>query len=104
MFPGPQFEDDCVSMTCCLCSPSSVSSYSSWTEDTRSCIFSDSALHYRKDGETPLAAELDLQIEQRFEEFEELAATGKNILAKDHHLTQMVRVTHLQTVILDCVF
>lgn len=63
----------------------------SWTEDTRSCIFSDSALHYRKDGETPLAAELDLQIEQRFEEFEELAATGKNILAKDHHLTQMVK-------------
>ena len=38
-----------------------------------------------------MAGELDLQIEQKFEEFEELAATGRNILDKDHHLSQMVR-------------
>uniref|UniRef100_A0A3Q3MIK4 Uncharacterized LOC113131773 n=1 Tax=Mastacembelus armatus TaxID=205130 RepID=A0A3Q3MIK4_9TELE len=63
----------------------------SWTEDTRSCIFSDTALYLGKDGQKPLAAELDMQIEQRFEEFDELAATGKNLLDKDHHLTQMVR-------------
>uniref|UniRef100_UPI0037E9515E uncharacterized protein isoform X1 n=2 Tax=Semicossyphus pulcher TaxID=241346 RepID=UPI0037E9515E len=63
----------------------------SWTEDTRSYIFSDAALHLGKDGQTSLAAELDLQIEQKFEEFDELVATGRNILDKDHHLTQMVR-------------
>ncbi|KAM7385846.1 hypothetical protein PAMP_001901 [Pampus punctatissimus] len=63
----------------------------SWTEDTRSCIFSDIALHLGKDGQRPLAAELDMQIEQKFDEFDELAATGKNLLDKEHHLTQMVR-------------
>lgn len=63
---------------------------SSWTEDTRSCIFSDTALHPGKDGQQPLAAELDVQIEQKFEEFEELVTKGKNLLDKDHHLTQMV--------------
>ncbi|XP_076599688.1 uncharacterized protein mymx isoform X3 [Chaetodon auriga] len=63
----------------------------SWTEDTRSCIFSDTALHLGKDGQRPLAAELDMQIEQKFEEFDELVATGRNLLDKEHHLTQMVR-------------
>lgn len=63
---------------------------SSWTEDTRSCIFSDTALHLGKDGRKPLAAELDMQIEQKFKEFEELVTTGKKLLDKDHHLTQMV--------------
>ncbi|XP_071337194.1 uncharacterized protein [Trachinotus anak] len=63
----------------------------SWTEDTRSCIFSDTALHLGKDGQKPLAAELDMQIEQKFEEFDELAATGRKVLDKEHHLTQMVR-------------
>ncbi|KAF1375940.1 hypothetical protein PFLUV_G00225410 [Perca fluviatilis] len=63
----------------------------SWTEDTRSYIFSDTALHLGKDGQRPLAAELDVQIEQKFEEFDELADTGRNLLDKEHHLTQMVR-------------
>ncbi|XP_051271507.1 uncharacterized protein LOC127372124 isoform X2 [Dicentrarchus labrax] len=63
----------------------------SWTEDTRSCIFSATALHLGKDGQKPLAAELDMQIEQKFEEFDELVATGRNLLDKEHHLTQMVR-------------
>ncbi|XP_047459002.1 uncharacterized protein LOC125018769 isoform X3 [Mugil cephalus] len=63
----------------------------SWTEDTRSSIFSDTALHLGRDGQRPLAAELDMQIEQKFEEFDKLAATGKNILDKEHHLTQMVK-------------
>lgn len=76
---------------------SSAPPSSSWTEDTRSCIFSDTALHLGKDGRKPLAAELDVQIEQKFKEFDELVATGKNLLDKDHHLTQMVSmVTHLQ--------
>nr|XP_046257832.1 uncharacterized protein LOC124065941 isoform X2 [Scatophagus argus] len=63
----------------------------SWTEDTRSCIFSDTALHLGKDGQRPLAAELDMQIEQKFEEFDELLTTGRSLLDKEHHLTQMVR-------------
>ncbi|XP_034408319.1 uncharacterized protein LOC117744242 isoform X3 [Cyclopterus lumpus] len=63
----------------------------SWTEDTRSCIFSDTVLHPGKEGQRPLAVELDMQIEQKFEEFDELADTGRNLLDKEHHLTQMVR-------------
>ncbi|XP_031727403.1 uncharacterized protein mymx isoform X1 [Anarrhichthys ocellatus] len=63
----------------------------SWTEDTRSCIFSDTALHLGREGQRPLAAELDMQIELKFEEFDELAETGRNLLDKEHHLTQMVR-------------
>ena len=64
---------------------------SSWTEDTRSCIFSDTALHLGKDGQESLAAELDLQIEQKFVEFDELAATGRDLLDTEHHLAEMVR-------------
>ncbi|XP_068581389.1 uncharacterized protein [Cebidichthys violaceus] len=63
----------------------------SWTEDTRSCIFSDTALHLGREGQRPLAAELDMHIEQKFEEFDELAETGRNLLDKEHHLTQMVK-------------
>ncbi|XP_027862541.1 uncharacterized protein mymx isoform X6 [Xiphophorus couchianus] len=63
----------------------------SWTEDTRSCIFSDTALHLRREGQRPLAAELDIQIEQKFNEFDELAAKAKTLLNKEHHLTQMVK-------------
>lgn len=74
---------------------------SSWTEDTRSCIFSDTTLHLGKDGRKPLAVELDMQIEQKFKEFEELVTTGKNLLVKDHHLTQMVSMVILY--IYDCI-
>ncbi|XP_077960140.1 uncharacterized protein mymx isoform X6 [Gasterosteus aculeatus] len=63
----------------------------SWTEDTRSSIFSDTALHLGREGQRPLAAELDTQIEQKFEEFDELADAGRHLLDKEHHLTQMVR-------------
>lgn len=63
---------------------------SSWTEDTRSRIFSDAALQLGTDGRRPVAAELDTQIEQKFEEFDELVASGRSILGKEHHLTQMV--------------
>uniref|UniRef100_A0A096LZY1 PH domain-containing protein n=1 Tax=Poecilia formosa TaxID=48698 RepID=A0A096LZY1_POEFO len=63
----------------------------SWTEDTRSRIFSDTALHLRREGQRPLAAELDIQIELKFNEFDELAAKAKTLLNKEHHLTQMVK-------------
>lgn len=64
--------------------------HSSWTEDTRSCIFSDRARHPGKDGQQPRAAALDVQIEHKFEEFEALVAKGKKLLDQEHHLTQMV--------------
>ncbi|KAM6956309.1 uncharacterized protein mymx [Aplochiton taeniatus] len=63
----------------------------SWTEDTRSCIFSDTALRLGRDGQEPMAAELDLQIEQKFEEFDQLAAAGRKLLDTEHHLAEMVR-------------
>ncbi|XP_067091847.1 uncharacterized protein [Osmerus mordax] len=63
----------------------------SWTEDTRSCIFSDSTLHLGKDGQEPVAAELDLQIQHKFEEFEELAAAGRDLLEAEHHLAETIR-------------
>lgn len=66
-------------------------SNSSWTEDTRSCIFSEAALHFGKDGRKPLAAELDTQIERKFKEFDELAAAGRKLLNTEHHLAEMVR-------------
>uniref|UniRef100_A0A3Q2T8A0 Uncharacterized LOC105916020 n=1 Tax=Fundulus heteroclitus TaxID=8078 RepID=A0A3Q2T8A0_FUNHE len=64
----------------------------SWTEDTRSCIFSDAALHPRREGQRPL----DVQIEQRFNEFDELASTAKTLLDREHHLTQMSPVPELE--------
>ncbi|XP_061692613.1 uncharacterized protein LOC133509530 isoform X2 [Syngnathoides biaculeatus] len=72
----------------------------SWTEDTRSCIFSET-LHLSEDGQSLQLTELDIQIEQKFEEFEELAAFGRNILDKEHHLTQMVgeRMEELQSML-----
>lgn len=94
---------ECMAFLTALFLVSSTASYptpaplnSSWTEDTRSCIFSDTALHLGKDGQKPLAAELDTRIEQKFEEFDELVATGRDLLDQEHHLTQMVsRVTRL---------
>nr|XP_057914138.1 uncharacterized protein LOC131107810 isoform X3 [Doryrhamphus excisus] len=73
----------------------------SWTEDTRSCIFSDTSLHLMEDGPSVLATELDIQIQEKFEEFDELTATGRNILDKEHHLSQMVgeRMEELQSML-----
>ncbi|XP_030628129.1 uncharacterized protein mymx [Chanos chanos] len=63
----------------------------SWTEDTRSCIFSESALLHGRDNQEPLADILDQQIEQKFEEFDELAAAGKKLIDEEHHLTKMIK-------------
>ncbi|XP_028324482.1 uncharacterized protein mymx isoform X2 [Gouania willdenowi] len=73
----------------------------SWTEDTRSSIFSDTALHLGRNGQRPLASELDMQIEQKFEEFDALAATGKNLLDNGHPLTPMVgeRIEELRSML-----
>ncbi|XP_053732036.1 uncharacterized protein LOC128765358 isoform X3 [Synchiropus splendidus] len=73
----------------------------SWTEDTRSCIFSNTALNLGRDGQSPLASELDRQIEQKFDEFDKLESRGKDILDEGHHLSQMVkeRMEELQSML-----
>ncbi|XP_057705155.1 uncharacterized protein LOC130923451 isoform X2 [Corythoichthys intestinalis] len=70
----------------------------SWTEETRLCVFSDT-MHQEEDG--PQSTEIDIQIEQKLEEFDTLAASGRNILDKEHHLTQMVaeRMEELQNML-----
>ncbi|XP_026883402.2 spectrin beta chain, non-erythrocytic 1 isoform X6 [Electrophorus electricus] len=61
----------------------------SWTEDTRSRIFSESALHHENQGS--LVELLDKQIEQKFQEFDILASAGKKLLNEDHHLAKMIK-------------
>ncbi len=65
-------------------------SHSSWTEDTRSCIFSESALRQSRENQEPLVEVLDRQIEQRFEEFDRLTVAGKKLFNDEHHLNKMV--------------
>ncbi|XP_050982914.1 uncharacterized protein LOC127175708 isoform X2 [Labeo rohita] len=63
----------------------------SWTEDTRSCIFSESALRQSRENQEPLVEVLDRQIEQKFEEFDLLAVAGKKLFDYEHHLNKMIR-------------
>ncbi|XP_063047463.1 nucleoprotein TPR isoform X2 [Engraulis encrasicolus] len=63
----------------------------SWTEDTRSYIFSESAKHQAKDNPLPVAEMLDQQIEQKFKEFDELSAAAKKLIDSEHHLTKMIK-------------
>ncbi|KAL2082856.1 hypothetical protein ACEWY4_020629 [Coilia grayii] len=63
----------------------------SWTEDTRSYIFSESAKHLAKDSPLPVADRLDLQIEHKFKEFDELSTAAKKLIDSEHHLTKMIR-------------
>ncbi|XP_045069855.1 uncharacterized protein LOC121561532 [Coregonus clupeaformis] len=65
----------------------------SWMEDTRECIFSERVLHCGRDGQEPVAAEMemDVQIDRKLEEFEELVAAGRNLLNAEHHLANMIR-------------
>ncbi|XP_064173461.1 uncharacterized protein LOC135244803 isoform X2 [Anguilla rostrata] len=63
----------------------------SWTEDTRACIFSESARHRGKGNEVPVTSELDLKIERKFEEFDELAAAGQKLMEEEHHLAELIK-------------
>uniref|UniRef100_A0A8C1YFV9 PH domain-containing protein n=1 Tax=Cyprinus carpio TaxID=7962 RepID=A0A8C1YFV9_CYPCA len=63
----------------------------SWTEDTRSCIFSESALRQSRENQEPLVEVLDRQIEQKFEEFDQLTVAGKKLFDDEHHLNNMIR-------------
>ncbi|XP_056616433.1 uncharacterized protein LOC130431430 isoform X2 [Triplophysa dalaica] len=62
----------------------------SWTEDTRSCIFSESARRQSRENQQPLVEVLDQQIEQKFEEFDRLVVDGKKLFDKEHHLNKMI--------------
>ncbi|XP_052468414.1 uncharacterized protein LOC128025875 isoform X2 [Carassius gibelio] len=62
----------------------------SWTEDTRSCIFSESALRQSRENQEPLVEVLDRQIEQKFEEFDQLAVAGQKLFDDEHHLNKMI--------------
>lgn len=70
-------------------------SHSSWTEDTRSCIFSESARRQSRENREPLVEVLDQQIEQKFEEFDQLVVAGKKLFDEEHHLNKMVHLTEL---------
>ncbi|KAK7139728.1 hypothetical protein R3I94_012393 [Phoxinus phoxinus] len=63
----------------------------SWTEDTRSCIFSESALRQSRENQEPLVEVLDRQIEQKFEEFDQLTVAGEKLFGDEHHLNKMIR-------------
>ncbi|XP_036429503.1 spectrin beta chain, erythrocytic isoform X2 [Colossoma macropomum] len=63
----------------------------SWTEDTRSRIFSESALRQGRESQASMVELLDQQIEQKFQEFDLLAAAGKKLLSEDHHLAKMIK-------------
>ncbi|KAA0718307.1 hypothetical protein E1301_Tti017292 [Triplophysa tibetana] len=62
----------------------------SWTEDTRSCIFSESARRQSRENPQPLVEVLDQQIEQKFEEFDRLVVDGKKLFDAEHHLNKMI--------------
>ncbi|KAL4641341.1 spectrin beta chain, non-erythrocytic 2-like [Arapaima gigas] len=63
----------------------------SWTEDTRAHIFSDSAVHYGIEGQEESTSKLDMKIEQKFQEFDDLAAAGQKLIDEQHHLTEMIK-------------
>lgn len=65
--------------------------YSSWTEDTQTCIFSEASAQQWRLAESSVPSELDLRIEQKFDEFDKLAAAGQKLIKERHHLADIVR-------------
>ncbi|KAJ8361429.1 hypothetical protein SKAU_G00179540 [Synaphobranchus kaupii] len=63
----------------------------SWTEDTRACIFSESTVHDGTGSEHPEASEMDVKIEQKFKDFDDLAVAGQNLMHAGHHLTDLIQ-------------
>lgn len=64
--------------------------YSSWTEDTETCIFSEASVQQWRLAESSVPSELDLRIEQKFDEFDKLAAAGQKLIKERHHLADIV--------------
>nr|XP_014351383.1 PREDICTED: uncharacterized protein LOC106705856 [Latimeria chalumnae] len=75
----------------------------SWTEDTRTCIFSESSGAAGADRKPPSTQrqELDEKIEGKFQEFEELKARGQRLLDEEHHLSETIkeRIEELQSML-----
>ena len=63
--------------------------HSSWTEDTRAQIFSESPSGHGL-AETP-CEELERRIEGKLKEFEALAAAGQQLVSEEHYLSAVVR-------------
>ncbi|KAJ8248382.1 hypothetical protein GJAV_G00241430 [Gymnothorax javanicus] len=63
----------------------------SWTEDTRAYIFSDSTVHDGTGGEQLEDSEMDVKIEQKFGEFEELSSSGQALMEAGHHLSDLIQ-------------
>lgn len=64
---------------------------SSWTEDTRAQIFSESLSSAHGLSENRWE-ELESNIETKLKEFEELAAAGWELVTEEHDLSETVRV------------
>ncbi|CAB1344781.1 unnamed protein product, partial [Coregonus sp. 'balchen'] len=63
----------------------------SWTEDTRTCIFSEASAQQWLLAESSVPSELDLRIEQKFDEFDKLAAAGQKLIKERHHLADIIK-------------
>ncbi|KAJ8264211.1 hypothetical protein GJAV_G00146520 [Gymnothorax javanicus] len=63
----------------------------SWTEDTRACIFSESSRRHGKGHGVPATSDLDLRIERKFGEFDQLAAAGQRLMEEEHHLAELIK-------------
>ncbi|XP_046900109.1 uncharacterized protein si:dkey-238i5.2 isoform X3 [Hypomesus transpacificus] len=73
----------------------------SWTDETCTCIFSDALANQDKLHELTKSSELDLKIQQKFEEFDAFAAAGQKLIAEGHHLTNIIneRTDELQSML-----
>ncbi|XP_045561452.1 uncharacterized protein isoform X3 [Salmo salar] len=63
----------------------------SWTEDTQTCIFSEASAQQWRLAESSVPSELDLRIEQKFDEFDKLAAAGQKLIKERHHLADIIK-------------
>ncbi|KAM9490575.1 uncharacterized protein ACWYII_003185 isoform 3-T4 [Salvelinus alpinus] len=63
----------------------------SWTEDTQTCIVSEASAQQWRLAESSVPSELDLRIEQKFDEFDKLAAAGQKLIKERHHLADIIK-------------
>ncbi|XP_013986716.1 uncharacterized protein isoform X2 [Salmo salar] len=63
----------------------------SWTEDTETCIFSEASVQQWRLAESSVPSELDMTIEQKFDEFDKLAAAGQKLIKERHHLADIIK-------------
>lgn len=87
---GNDFPGACRAEEGLGCSSTCLShAHSSWTEDTRAQIFSESPSSSSVP-ETP-CEELERRIEEKLKEFEALSAAGQQLVSEEHYLSATVR-------------